>query len=256
MNYIKTAIRCAQEGGGVALDGFGRAKKIRRKSPNQLATEFDVLAEKKIREIIKKEYPEHSVFGEELGKEGRGEYVWLIDPIDGTHNFIHGIPLFATSVALAKNRVVLCGAIHAPFSGETFWAGNGKGAWLNGSRIWCSNKDNPDECMLLHGTNFRLSPKMAKAFPYIAKRFRHVRMLGSAALYLAYVAAGRADIALDFGIRPYDIAAGCLIAQEAGCRITDFRGEEWSYNSSGIICSNKNLYPKMLKIVQESLCRQ
>lgn len=256
MDYLETAVLCAKEGGKAAMEGFGKEKQISRKSPEQLATEFDLLAEKRIRAIIRRRYPGHGIYGEEMGKEGGNGYVWLVDPIDGTHNFIRDIPLFATSVALAKEGKVLCGAIYAPALKELFQAEKGTGAYMNGRRIRCSATKDTRDCMLLYGTNTRRFPDMASAFLPIGRMVRYIRMFGSAAIYLSYAACGRADAVIDFGIKPYDIAAGCLIAEEAGCLITDFSGKPWSAESDRIICANKSLHSKILSMAGESICRQ
>jgi myo-inositol-1(or 4)-monophosphatase len=221
-NFLKTI---SIQAGKIALDYKARLStfKIDRKSKKELVTVADVTVEKYLIEQIKQMCPDHSIIGEESGIHDGNEYCWLIDPIDGTTSFVHNQPFFCNSVALKKNSEMILAAVNIPALGELFMAEKGKGATLNEKPIHVSSRNVLSESVL--ATDFGYKPHHNLSyFNKIVPIIRGVRQYGSAAINLAYVACGRFDGYWELNLNIYDMAAGMLILQEAGGKVTDFVG--------------------------------
>lgn len=236
---------------------------INTKGVNDFVTEVDRAAEQIVISELQRTYPEHAILGEESGfipgsradKEGQEEYVWVIDPLDGTTNFIHGLPHFCVSVGCLRNGRMEHAVIIDPIRNEEFVASRGDGAQLNGRRIRVSKKASLDGALL--ATGFPFKPHQAKhlddhmaIFKKLSSAPAGIRRNGSAALDLAYVAAGRYDGYWEMGLKQWDIAAGALLVLEAGGLVSDFRGGSNFYESGNIICGSPKCFKGLLATVQ------
>jgi myo-inositol-1(or 4)-monophosphatase len=185
----------------------------------------------------------------------KGEkYNWIIDPLDGTTNFIHGVPIFSISIALTEYDEVVSGVVLEVNSGECFYASKGFGAYLNGEKIKVSNRNNMNETLLATGFpyyDYSLMASYMELFSYFIKNTRGLRRLGSAAVDLAWVACGRFDAFYEYGLNPWDIAAGAFIVEEAGGKSTDFKGNRTGLNGSRILSSNGILHAEFLEVIQK-----
>lgn len=259
---INIAQKAAREAGSVILRGLDRLDKITitAKSKNDFVTNIDQEAEQKIIYTIRKAYPEHAIQAEESGEsKGRDEEsdtVWIIDPLDGTTNFIHGIPHFAISIAIKINGRVEHGLIYDPVRDETFSATRGSGARLNHQRIRVTDQSNIDAALLATGLPFRshhLLETYMKTLTELSQKASDIRRAGSAALDLAYVAAGRVEGYWEFDLAAWDLAAGALIVKEAGGYVTDFEGSDGYLESGNIIAANRKIYPYLFNAVKRAI---
>lgn len=233
---------------------FGSEVTRERKQGKELVSKVDREAEEAIRRVIGSEFPQHSILGEELeSKETDSSYRWIIDPLDGTTNFLTNNPFFNTSIALAQEGKPIVGVVYNPLLDELFWAEVGEGAYLNQNQIQVAPTSNLEEAILTfcHGKSKRSIKSIIPIYRQLKLEAIDARQLGSGALELCYVAAGRVDAFLDNGIYPWDVAAGSLIASEAGAEITDLEGADWTLESDSILATNSQLRDKLLKLVEE-----
>jgi myo-inositol-1(or 4)-monophosphatase len=253
-NYTNTALAAAKAGADILLKHYSGALTIEYKGETDPVTQADKNAQKAIIELIKNIFPEHGVLAEEDGvTETDKDYCWIIDPLDGTVNFVHAIPMFCVSIGLKYKDDIIAGIIYAPLMREVFIAEKGKGAWLNGKKIEVSK--NKDIIKSLAATGFpyyfrKDSKRVMKNFGNIVCETQGVRRIGSAALDLAYVACGRFEFFWEEGLKPWDIAAGILIVKEAGGTISDYEGTENPLSSSTILAANSlAIQDKILGII-------
>lgn len=256
---LSTAKDAAQIGGKIILDGFRGLKKnqVRIKGSGDWVTDLDHRSEAAIIRRIRKSFPDHSIQAEESGVGGGDSEVrWFIDPLDGTTNYVHGIPLFCVSVAAAVDGVTVAGVVLDPVHDEMFWAVKGGGAFRNRSRISVSDKKSLSECFFASGFPWRskqyLRPYL-DSFEELFDASAGIRRMGSAAIDLAYTACGRYDGFWEMKLKPWDVAAGVLIVREAGGIVSDFRGGQNFMETGNIVASNKAVFPQMLKIVKKHL---
>lgn len=218
---------------------------------NNLVTEADHAAEKAIIETIKKEFPDHFILGEESGEMASdSEYKWIIDPLDGTVNFAHGIPLCAVSIGIEKNGEMIMGCVYAPFINELYYAAKGEGATLNDKKISVSDETEVLKSCLVTGFPYTY-PKLHRGpleiFSKLVMQGVPVRRLGSAAIDLCWVAAGRFDGFWEFNLSPWDTAAGEIIVKEAGGTITDFENKPFSCYQKQVLATNGKIHNDLLK---------
>jgi len=220
----------ARRAGGILRHAYGKKMKVQHKGVIDLVTEADHRSEAYLIGEIRRLFPEHRILTEESGLHaGDGYSQWLIDPLDGTVNFAHGVPIFCVSVAYLENGQIRLGVVYEPLRDECFSAALGQGAFLNGHAITCSSAADLNESLLTTGFPYDVRTRQSNNldwYAYFALRSQGVRRLGSAALDLCYVAAGRFDGYWELSVQPWDIAAGALIAREAGARVTDVHGED------------------------------
>jgi myo-inositol-1(or 4)-monophosphatase len=255
---LEAAISAAREAGAVLREGFGAEQAVRYKGEVDLVTEVDERAERVIKEILLAAFPAYGVLAEEGGAfAGEEDARWIVDPLDGTTNYAHGLPIFAVSIALEKEGEVVLGVVHDPMREETYLAERGAGATLNGESIRVSDTDEPIRSLIATGFPYDRAemPEALDLFGRFAALTRGMRRLGSTALDLCYVAAGRLDGYYERGIWPWDLAAGGLILEEAGGKVTDYRGGELDLEGRQIVASNGHLHPAMMKLTGED-CRQ
>lgn len=249
---VNIAIQAARTAGNTIIRAMDRLDtlEITEKKPNDYVTEIDRKVEQEIIYIIRKAHPDHSILGEESGKtEGNNDYTWIIDPIDGTRNFIHGFPQFCVSIAVSHKNKIEHGVIYDPLRQELFTASKGKGAELNDRRIRVSKRKSLEECLFGTGFAHRHSKERKLAYLNVLSEIipisGDVRRAGAAALDLAYVACGRLDGFWEMGLKPWDIAAGILLIKEAGGIVSDVNGGENYLETGDVITAN----PKILKLI-------
>lgn len=218
---------------------------------NNLVTEADHAAEKAIIETIRKDFPEHFILSEESGEmASSSEYKWIIDPLDGTVNFAHGIPICAVSIGIEKEGEMIMGCVYAPFINELYYAAKGKGAFLNDKKITVSGETDVLKSCLVTGFPYTY-PKLHRGpleiFSKLVMQGVPVRRLGSAAIDLCWVAAGRFDGFWEFNLSPWDTAAGEIIVKEAGGTITDFENKPFSCYQKQILATNGHIHNDLLK---------
>ena len=256
---LNVAISAAREAGNIIVrysDKIDRLK-VDTKSRNDLVSEVDQMAEEIIIEAIRASYPEHNILAEESGNHqgSRSDtnITWIVDPLDGTTNFLHGVPHYAVSIGILMNNVLEHGVIFDPTRNELYHASRGRGAKLDGRRIRVTGATRLQDTLLATGFPFRdftNYPQWMKSFAALLPRTRGIRRAGSAALDLAWVAAGRYDGYWELGLNTWDIAAGALLVQEAGGQVSDVDGKQTFLGNGHIICGTPTIYEKMLAVVQ------
>lgn len=255
---LNIAVKAARRAGTI-INRAARdieAVSISAKRPNDFVTEVDKAAEVAIIDVIKKAYPDHAILAEESGATGNSEYVWIIDPIDGTTNFIHGFPQYAVSIALQHRGQITQAVIFDPAKNELFTATRGRGAFMNEQRIRVGKRINMKEALIGTGFPFREDQdfeEYIRIFRSVSEKTAGIRRAGAAALDLAYVAAGRLDAFWEKGIHAWDIAAGSLLVLEAGGLISDFSGEATFLDSGEVICGSPKIFGQLLPLVQAQL---
>lgn len=251
-----TLLRALHAGADQLIKYFDGVFEIDRKdSLNNLVTEVDKKSEDAIIDVIRSDYPEHFILSEEIGElSTASDYKWIIDPIDGTVNFANGIPICCVSIGLEKEGQMVMGAVFNPFMNELFFAERGKGAYLNNKKIKVSRNVNVDTACLVTGFPYRWANVNAdpiKVFERFIRMGLPVRRLGSAAIDLCWVAAGRFDGFWEYNLNPWDIAAGYLIIEEAGGAITNFKGDAYSVYDKETLATNGQIHAAMLKVINE-----
>ncbi len=254
--FRKLAIRAAKEAGDILRENLGKIKRIDYKSRVSLVTNIDRLAEKRVLSIIREKYPSHDILTEERRMEEKGSrYKWIIDPLDGTTNYVHGYPRYCVSIALEKNGEVILGVIYDPVPDELFLAEKGKGATLNGRKISVSTIDKLDKSLLATGFPYdrrERADEYLKIYREFMVNVQGVRRDGAAALNLCYTANGRFDGFWEEQLAPWDVAAGSLIVTEAGGRVTDFKGDRLDIYEREILASNEKIHREMEAIITKT----
>jgi len=253
-SYLETSIEIAHEAGSLIADFFERRIGFQLKGEYDLVTEADRSSEKLIIERLKTHFPSHGIVAEEGGgHESPSEYRWYVDPLDGTTNFAHGFPVFNVTLALEKAGEMICGVIYDPTRKELFTAEKGGGAFLNGRRLRVSKTSAIDEALVATGFPSRKRHQNVNVHFYyqLAMMSHGVRRAGAAAIDLAYVASGRLDAFWEFGLNPWDMAAGFLMVEEAGGRISDMNGEPASVRGPHLLADNGALHQPMLELFSE-----
>jgi len=265
-SFTAVAINCAAKAGEWIMTKLGNFEKLEQKySSSDLVTEVDKGSERLIRKLILTHFPHHSFLGEEgvepgseaskqaLHNESDAEYLWIVDPIDGTTNFVHGFPFFCVSIALAYKGEVIVGVIYDPVRDELFIAEKGKGAYVHGKRLAVSSELTLAESLIATGFPPDIKgalPLNLKGIQQLAPQVRNIRVAGSAALHLAYVAAGRLSGFWEINLNSWDLAAGALIIQEAGGRVTDDLGQPYHLAVRNIVASNGHIHDNLLQELQ------
>jgi myo-inositol-1(or 4)-monophosphatase len=257
VEYLETAIQLARSAGDVLKHYARREKHVEFKGRANLVTIADKESEKLIIEGVRSRYPNHGILAEESGTmhaSQPGDAVqWIVDPLDGTTNFAHQFPFYCVSIAVEQAGEIICGAVYEPHRDEMFSAARGEGAHLNGERLRVSTVDALPLSLLITGFpyNFRarLETVLAQFRAFIVEA-QTVRRGGSAALDLCYIAAGRCDGFWELELNPWDTAAGRVIAEEAGARITDFRGNPYSIYMKEILASNGLIHVAMQDVLR------
>lgn len=249
----KIAIASARKAGKILAKEFKNFDRstVKLKSHHEVVTKADLASEKAIIKDIKANFPDHSILSEEKGKDKQdSDYIWIVDPLDGTTNFTIHNPLWSVSIGVAyKNKVVL-GVVYAPYLDELYVAEKGGGAWRNKQKIKVSSISKGKVInTFCHGSTIRDIKIALKYMRQQKTKELDCRQLGSAAIELAFVASGRVESIMIPGANSWDVAAGVLLVREAGGRVTDFKGKEWTLKSRDILASNKKIHSSILKLL-------
>jgi myo-inositol-1(or 4)-monophosphatase len=255
---LNFAIQAARDAGQILAERFGRAIQITQKGDIDIVTEADLAAERLITERIRSYYPRHAILAEESGVtlaigDQQSEFKWIIDPLDGTTNYAHGYPCFCVSIALEHQDEIEIGVIYDPTRDELFAAERGAGATLNGRTIRVSEVDDLNRAMLCTGFPYDVRERgdFARHFSSFIMRAQAVRRDGSAALDLAYVACGKFDGFWEEGLNPWDVAAGVLLIEEAGGRVSRYDGSPFDIYTPPIMTSNGLIHEAMMRVLNQ-----
>lgn len=258
---LEIAKQAAREAGGILMDAFGRldSDQVDLKGSGDYVTDLDKRSEAAIIRTIRAAYPDHAVQAEESGWDREGASVrWIIDPLDGTANYVQSIPVFAVSIAAVEGDELKTGVIFDPVHDELFWAEKGGGAFLNGRPIHVSAKKEMAYSMLASGFPWRSKAQIRPYLTCFRELFLEaagIRRMGAAAIDLAYTACGRFDGFWEMKLHAWDIAAGILIIEEAGGRATDFEGGRNFLQTGNVVAGNIHVHPQILKVVRSHLSR-
>lgn len=252
---LDKVIEISKIAGEIIREGFRKNFSIEYKTNlSNLVTEIDKKSEETIIDFVKKEFPTHSVLAEETGSHKAGsEYLWVIDPLDGTSNFAHGLPIFAVSIGVQKNGKTICGVVYDVMRDEIYSAEKGSGSFRNGEKLQVSSNYDIRKSMLVTGFPYNVAENpdhVFERFIEFMKNARAVRRLGSAAIDMCYVAAGVFDGFWEVSLHPWDVCAGNLIVEEAGGIITNFAGEKIDIYSKQLLATNKKVHEKMIEILK------
>ncbi|MCL5666318.1 MAG: inositol monophosphatase [Patescibacteria group bacterium] len=250
--YLKTALQAAKQAGEIFKASFGRPRQVKNKNnnPRDLVTEADLKIEKLIRSIVGRRFPAHKIIGEEFGAAeiNKSDLVWIVDPIDGTTNFIQGIPFCCISIALWDSKGPLAGVVYNPITNTLYHAAKGKGAYCNNKLIHVSKTNSVKDSYsaVSWGRTWQMGRKI---MPFFIRNMRKVRTFGSVALETCYVAQGSFDSFIQGRLSIWDVAAAALILAEAGGRATDWQGKAVSRQVKNLVASNGRLHKELLKLV-------
>ncbi len=253
---LKTTLLNAVEAGAEELRRYFNNEDLKisnKEGINNWVTEADHASEKAIIDVIQSEYPDHFILGEESGETATASDVkWIIDPIDGTINYASGIPICAVSIGVEKNGEIILGAVYNPFIHELFFAEKGKGAFLNDKKISVSKKSEVIHSCLVTGfpyTYLDMENGPLQVFERFVRKGIPVRRLGSAAIDLCWVAAGRFDGFFEHSLSPWDTAAGYLIVEEAGGKVTDMNGDKYSPYQKKLVATNGLIHDELIEVI-------
>lgn len=255
--FLATAVEAVIRAGDIQMAHFGRAMQVEKKGAIDLVTEIDRSVERGFREMIAARFPDHVVLGEEFEDAGPRDLVpgfcWVFDPVDGTTNYAHGLPIFCSSLALEIDGLPVTGAIYDPTRRELFTAERGRGAWLNGAPLRVSSADVLIDSLLCTGFPYSVQQEgggqLVELFGEFLRVSRAVRRLGSAAIDLCYVAAGRLDGFWEMKLNPWDVSAGALIVEEAGGRVTLATGRPFSSRGGTIVATNGRIHDPIVDVI-------
>jgi myo-inositol-1(or 4)-monophosphatase len=252
---LNIAVRAARRAGDLIVRNLDRVPTIsvQAKGRNDFVSEIDHMAERDIIETVRRVHPDHGFLCEESGRSGGDEFVWIIDPLDGTTNFLHGFPVFAVSIAVEHRGQLMHAVVYDPMRQELFTASRGGGAQLDGRRIRVSKQITLDGALVGTGFPYRANTQWLDEYLGMLKsvmfRTAGIRRPGAASLALAYVAAGRIDGFWEFGLAPWDTAAGALLVREAGGRVTGLDGAPFDVRHGHLVASNGPVHDAMLRVI-------
>jgi len=255
---LNTAVKAARAAGKIINYGSQNLDRLNvvAKRENDFVSEIDQQAEKAIVDTLLDAYPKHAILAEESGSRGESEYQWVIDPLDGTTNFLHGFPQYAVSIALLHRGQLSQAVIYDPLHNDLYTASRGRGAFLNERRLRVSKRDKLQDALIGTGFPFRDFTHLDAylgMFRDLVQKSSGLRRPGSAALDLAWVAAGHTDGFFELGLNAWDIAAGCLLIQEAGGLVSDIVGEENFLQSGHVVAGNPKVFVQLLQALQPHL---
>ncbi len=255
---LNTAIEAAKLAGFLLKKNINNITTIEEKSTEiNFVTDLDKRSEKLIIDTIRKRFPDHDILAEESGAQNRSSDTrWIIDPLDGTTNYMHGLPIYSVTIGVEHKGELVAGVIYDPTRDELYTAEKGSGAFLNGNRLKVSQETTIIRSLLITGFPYNIKENPFNAidhFNNLVTEAQAIRRLGSAAIDLAYVARGIADGFWEVWLNPWDMAAGVLLIQEAGGTISDFQGKPLNIYKPNIIASNGNIHEELVRIIQERI---
>jgi myo-inositol-1(or 4)-monophosphatase len=261
--FLETAVDIVRRAGEIQMSRRASGFTVSKKGAIDLVTEVDLECERLCRAVIAERFPDHDVLAEEFGSNQASatpsRWRWIFDPLDGTTNYAHGLPIFCASLGLEVDGHGTLGAVYDPSRDELFTAERGQGAFLNGERLRVSRGGRLDDALLVTGFPYDVREKIAplvELFGEFLLHARAVRRLGSAALDLCYVAAGRFDGFWEQHLKPWDVAAGAVIVEEAGGQVTGMDGSPFDPASAHLVASNGQLHPQILRVITELQARR
>ncbi len=248
----QTLISASKKAASHLMKNYGKIRMVRTKDQDSYFTNVDLESEKMIISEIQKKYPDHSIISEECGSVGKkSDYIWYIDPIDGTHNYINNFPLFGVSIGVSYKKQPLFGAIHLPYFNEFYFAEKGKGAFCNGKRLSVSVKRDAKKAFIVTDLTLRYNAKKKlRTLRKLQDNVYDMRALGCAVVAYTMVARGAADALFSTQMFPWDVAAGALIVEEAGGRVTNFAGRGWEPRKNTFLATNRKIHGQMLDILK------
>jgi len=244
------AIKAAKQAGRLLSQRFGRIDKITAKGDRDLVTDIDLASERIIKSHIIKNFPQDSILSEESPIERKSEFKWIIDPLDGTHNYIHDIAIFGVSIAVAYKDEVIVGIIYIPEDDELYVAQKQKGAYLNGKRIYVSQRKIRQATLIFDSSIRYQKNRMLKNLGRLIDEVFNVRMFGSTVRGLSYIAEGKAEVEVEYNDKLWDFAAGLLLVKEAGGRVSDLSGGKWNIKTKGYVASNGRIHKEILALIR------
>lgn len=255
--FLATAVEAVVRAGDIQIARFGTVLRVEKKGAIDLVTEIDVEVERMFRALIAERFADHDVLAEEMGQTRTGaRHRWVFDPLDGTTNYAHGIPIFCSTLALEIDGVPTVAAVYDPSRRELFTAERGVGAWLNGEPLKVSSTTTLNDSVLVTGFPYDIHDParmqvLVGLFAGFLGHARAVRRLGSAAIDLCWVAAGRMDGFWEQSLQPWDVMGGGLIVQEAGGVVTGLDGSAWDAHSGNVLATNGHLHDEMLAVIRK-----
>jgi myo-inositol-1(or 4)-monophosphatase len=253
--FLATAVEAVVRAGEIQRSRFGTDIHVDKKGAIDLVTDVDLEVERMFRTLVAKRFPDHIVLAEEMGETGaESRYRWVFDPLDGTTNYAHGIPIFCATLALEIDGVPTVGAVFDPNRNELFTAERGVGAWLNGHRLHVSTTATLDDAILVTGFPYDIKEKLDDLLALFGSFLLHaraVRRLGSAAIDLCWTAAGRMDGFWEQGLKAWDTMAAALVVQEAGGRVTAVDGSPWQPHGGNVLASNGHIHDEMVVVIRD-----
>lgn len=249
-------VNVTRDAGELLADKFSQSHEIHYKGEIDLVTEADKMSEDLIISAIKKKFPKHGILSEESPAQNlQAEQRWIIDPLDGTTNYAHGYPIFCVSIALENEGVIVLGAIYDPLRNDMFFAERGKGAYLNGKKMKVSVTAKLSRSLLATGFPYDIRESKdnnIKQFNLMAMEAQAIRRAGAAALDIAYLACGRFDGFWELKLMPWDMAAACLMVEEAGGTVSNIAGGKWDIYSPDVLISNGLIHEQMINVLKTS----
>ncbi|WP_373047236.1 inositol monophosphatase family protein [Vulgatibacter sp.] len=248
---LAAALAAAEAGGAVLAERFGGERRIEHKGHIDLVTDADQAAEEAVLAVIRERFPDHAILAEEEGASGASRFRWIVDPLDGTTNYAHGIPHFCTSVACEVDGALAVGAIVDPMRDERFTAATGLGAFCNGKRLQVTDVDRLDRAVLATGFPYWVQERPEEVlalFGAFLRRAQGVRRFGAAALDLAWLAAGRYDGFFELKLKPWDVAAGVVLVREAGGVVSAFDGGPFDMKGGDTLAAGPALHPLLVPV--------
>ncbi len=250
MDYLDFSKELVREVGLFIKDNFYKTNEFFSKGDRNLYTPVDLEAERMIVERIEEEFPGHGILSEERPPKKGNDYLWVIDPLDGTHNFIRGIDIFGVSVGLCFKEEVILGAIYIPSADQLYWAKKGEGSYLNNDSIKVSSISHLKEASICFDSSIRYRPsEMSRALEKISREVFNIRMMGSSVRQLTFLAQGTIDAVIEFNDLPWDCAAGKIIIEEAGGKFTDLNGSQWNIHKKGYVATNGILHNNFINVL-------
>ena len=251
--FLSTAIEAVVRAGDLQMAKFGTGVRVEKKGAIDLVTEVDLEVEKMFRAMIAERFPDHDVLAEEMGGGMSGaRHRWVFDPLDGTTNFAHGVPIFCASLALEIDGEAVVAAVYDPNRKELFTAEAGVGSWMNGRRLKVSTNASVLESMLVTGFPYNIhqnADEFVRVFAQVLKHARAIRRLGSAAIDICWVAAGRMDGFWEASLKAWDMRAAALILEEAGGKVTGMDGREWDPYQGHILATNGLIHDEVFRLL-------